>query len=190
MGALKVWDGSAWQTATGQGTNGTNGQGVPVGGTIGQVLTKKSVTDFDTQWASPSGEIVYTQITAPVQILNSAASSSHQVVPPTAIAYDGTPIMIEFYSPSVLTPNITGGHIMFNVFDGVTDLGYLGDILCTQPVVQAAVSLRRRFVPTAGVHSYQITAWTPTPVANGGYVYAGTGGVALWPPAFMRITRA
>lgn len=37
------------------GTNGTNGVGVPVGGTTNQVLRKKSATDFDTEWATPSG---------------------------------------------------------------------------------------------------------------------------------------
>lgn len=34
------------------GEDGQNGQGVPTGGTTGQVLTKKSGTDYDTEWAS------------------------------------------------------------------------------------------------------------------------------------------
>ncbi len=34
---------------------GTPGQGVPIGGTIGQVLTKNSSTNYDTYWATPSG---------------------------------------------------------------------------------------------------------------------------------------
>jgi hypothetical protein len=37
------------------GDAGTAGQGVPVGGTSGQVLTKNSATNYDTGWASPSG---------------------------------------------------------------------------------------------------------------------------------------
>lgn len=49
------------------GTNGTNGTdgadgadgapgvGVPTGGTTGQVLTKASGTDYDTQWETPTG---------------------------------------------------------------------------------------------------------------------------------------
>ena len=37
------------------GPPGTNGQGVPVGGTTGQVLSKVSATNFDTQWSAPSG---------------------------------------------------------------------------------------------------------------------------------------
>ena len=37
------------------GSNGTNGVGVPAGGTTGQVLKKKSNTDYDTEWSDESG---------------------------------------------------------------------------------------------------------------------------------------
>ena len=40
--------------ATGpQGATGPAGEGVPTGGSIGQVLTKLSATDYDTDWLSP-----------------------------------------------------------------------------------------------------------------------------------------
>ena len=32
------------------GTDGANGQGVPIGGTAGQILSKNSTTDYDTSW--------------------------------------------------------------------------------------------------------------------------------------------
>lgn len=38
-----------------QGPKGDPGKGVPAGGTTGQVLTKKSATDYDTEWKTPSG---------------------------------------------------------------------------------------------------------------------------------------
>lgn len=38
-----------------QGNAGANGQGVPVGGMAGQVLQKINGTDYNTQWATPSG---------------------------------------------------------------------------------------------------------------------------------------
>lgn len=34
----------------GIGANGKNGAGVPTGGVEGQVLIKKTVTDYDTEW--------------------------------------------------------------------------------------------------------------------------------------------
>ena len=37
-----------------QGPAGANGQGVPVGGTAGQVLTKNTATNFDTSWQTPA----------------------------------------------------------------------------------------------------------------------------------------
>ena len=37
------------------GPEGPAGPGVPAGGTAGQVLTKKSGTDYDTEWKDPSG---------------------------------------------------------------------------------------------------------------------------------------
>lgn len=43
------------------GAPGANGQGVPTGGSAGQVLTKQSGTDFDTDWEDPataSGDVV------------------------------------------------------------------------------------------------------------------------------------
>lgn len=37
------------------GTDGADGEGVPVGGTTGQVLAKTSDTDFDTEWVDQTG---------------------------------------------------------------------------------------------------------------------------------------
>jgi hypothetical protein len=37
------------------GVPGANGQGVPTGGTTGQVLAKVNATDYNTQWVTPSG---------------------------------------------------------------------------------------------------------------------------------------
>lgn len=38
-----------------KGDTGAAGQGVPTGGTTGQVLQKKSGTNYDTEWVTPSG---------------------------------------------------------------------------------------------------------------------------------------
>ena len=38
-----------------KGDPGAPGKGVPAGGTAGQVLTKKSGTDYDTEWKDPTG---------------------------------------------------------------------------------------------------------------------------------------
>ena len=53
---ITVTDKSGTTTATVEnGRPGLAGQGVPAGGTAGQVLTKKSGTDYDTEWKDPTG---------------------------------------------------------------------------------------------------------------------------------------
>lgn len=42
-----------------QGPAGAAGEGVPTGGTLGQVLTKISATDYDTEWSSPGAASNY-----------------------------------------------------------------------------------------------------------------------------------
>lgn len=37
----------------------SGGQGVPTGGTTGQILTKKSDTDYDTEWSDINGKVLY-----------------------------------------------------------------------------------------------------------------------------------
>jgi hypothetical protein len=53
---FKIGDGLTAWTSLGYGgiagTAGTNGQGVPTGGTVGQVLRKNSSTNYDTSWVS------------------------------------------------------------------------------------------------------------------------------------------
>lgn len=50
----KVWDGSDWQEIAGipgaAGVNGTNGVGVPAGGSTNAILAKTSSTDYNTAW--------------------------------------------------------------------------------------------------------------------------------------------
>lgn len=59
---ITVTDKSGTTTATiengapgGKGDPGPAGVGIPTGGTAGQVLTKKSGTDYDTEWKDPTG---------------------------------------------------------------------------------------------------------------------------------------
>ena len=46
MSQLKIKNGNNWESIP------ASGMGVPSGGTTGQVLSKVSGTDFDTQWVS------------------------------------------------------------------------------------------------------------------------------------------
>lgn len=47
-GALKIWDGSAWQTLT----YGTAGTSLPAGGATNSLLAKQSAADSDAMWTT------------------------------------------------------------------------------------------------------------------------------------------
>jgi hypothetical protein len=54
-GSYQVLGGTAKNGTNGEnGTNGADGIGVPAGGTTGQILAKKSNTDYDTEWEDGS----------------------------------------------------------------------------------------------------------------------------------------
>lgn len=52
---LMTVDGGTSVIAVLAGREGPTGQGVPAGGTTGQVLTKQSNSDYDTDWETPTG---------------------------------------------------------------------------------------------------------------------------------------
>jgi hypothetical protein len=65
MGSMKIWNGTAWEVASQQGPAGP--VVLPVGGTTGQVLAKRSASDYDTAWSqagsrqfSSGGTVGYT----------------------------------------------------------------------------------------------------------------------------------
>lgn len=62
------------------GTDGADGQGVPIGGTTGQILEKIDATDFNTQWADPSAG----------QTEASIAQTAHGFVVGEALHHNGT----------------------------------------------------------------------------------------------------
>jgi hypothetical protein len=135
------------------------------------------------------GEVFYNQITAPVLLTNGAASAAQMVIAGSATVYDGRPVIVEFSSPGILTPNAAGASVMLNLWDANTDLGYFGQVLATSPQIQVGATFRRRITPTAGTHTYQIVGWRTVGGASG-TVQAGPGGIDQFCPAFLRIVRA
>lgn len=116
-----------------KGANGTNGQGVPTGGTAGQVLTKVDGTDYNTQWSTPQSgggnpiyrassaatylSVIYNHINTgsnyfPLSITRIAASKvgfGYGNYVRSAYSYDrdGTALEQYFNSVSVLSFNVT-----------------------------------------------------------------------------------
>jgi hypothetical protein len=163
----------------------------PVAGQLSALDTAGGQLEYwtGTAWAAVTGEISYTQITASVTVNTASAAGANLIVADSARTYDGSPIMIEFFAPAAGSPNVTNGQMLFNLYDGATDLGWMGQVLGSTSQVQVPVHLRRRLVPAAGSHTYRVGAYLPV-VATGAGVVAGVGGPGVFPPAFLRITRA
>lgn len=134
------------------------------------------------------GELYTHEPTAPVPITNGSAAQSHLVAGGGAWTFDGSPVLIEFYAPQAQTGAAAGASLMLQLFDGATDLGYWGQ--CISPaaaVLTAPVNLRRRLVPTAGSHTYRVTAWVPT--GHPGNIGMGPGGAGQLAPGLFRVSR-
>jgi len=135
-------------------------------------------------------ELAYTQITATVTITATTAAAAQLVINSGTRNYDGTPIMIEFFSEYIEVPS--GQWVVGELWDGSTDLSQhweVGPGGASGSMGSAGVLARRRLTPTAGSHNYQMRGWLTG--AGTGKVDAGLGtSSGTNAPAYMRITRA
>lgn len=73
-GRTWTWNGTGWAaTTTTYGPQGPAGQGVPTGGTAGQILAKNSATDYDTSWITNYTENLEVTVKAAVAITKGQA---------------------------------------------------------------------------------------------------------------------
>jgi hypothetical protein len=162
----------------------------PVTGQLTALDTAPGVVDYWTgsAWALAAGgaELAVAQITANVVITNLSAAGSQLVVAAPALVYDGRPVLIEFFSPNVLTPSVASGAIHLLVADGGTQVAEIA-LVAAVSQISTPVHARLRITPTAASHTYQVFAWVS---AGTGQVNAGTGTAGSMAPAVLRITRA
>ena len=82
---------------------------------------------------------------------------------------------------------------MFNLYDGTTDLGRLGQVGgfvgSATDVISVAFFGRRFFTPTAATHTYHVRGWK-TSAGVTATVNSGAGGASTQVPSYYRITMA
>lgn len=69
-------DGMSYEFTVTNGENGTDGAGVPTGGTTGQVLTKKSNSNYDTEWKDVSGGVTPQDVDNAIGAVNGIVNAS------------------------------------------------------------------------------------------------------------------
>lgn len=180
MGAMKVWDGTTWQTVApfSERASCFVGPDAPVGTAYAGDLWWD--TD-DPTIAYPGAELAYNQITANVTLSATTAATAALVVDGVTRTYDGSPVVVEFFATAVGAP--AGQYSVIQLWDGTTDLAtQLGQVGGGSATV-AALYGRRRLTPTVGSHNYRALGWV---TGGNGTVYSNT---AAYAPAFIRVTR-
>ncbi len=130
-------------------------------------------------------DIAYVEFTADVTITSTVEATPTDVVSAGAITFAATPIEISFFTSALETAAATSASVVVNLWDGATNLGRIGQITTSAAAVsRAPMNVVTRLTPTAGSHTYKITAYQ----ANGnGLVRGGTGGSGNYRPGYIRI---
>ena len=137
-------------------------------------------------------ELGYTQITAPVNIASTTEATGTTILSPGAITFDGAPVLLHLFCYQVQTDTTGAGDpAVLSLFEGATQITRLIYTQCATNGVQAilgGLNAFYRFSPTAGSHTYTITAFSTTTTGTP-KVAAGNGGTGLPPPSFVRFTK-
>ena len=138
--------------------------------------------------AALNREIAYVEFTSLVSVTATVEASAQDVVSSGAIAYDGSRIKVEFFSPEVEVGSTAGSFVVLNLFDGSTDLGRIGLVENSATgVVGAPVYCQRYLTPSVATHTYKIVAWR---VNSNGSVHGSAGGTGADLPGFIRVSAA
>ena len=165
-------------------------------GSNGQVLTANSAATTGNDWEYPPGyQLNYTEITTGVNVTSTTESSGTTIISPGAITFDGGAVMVRFFS-FCKAPQGGATALVVSLFEGSTQISRIA--FCEpvisggtgSPVVSYVGSLvgEYHFTPSAGSHTYTITAHVSTTTGTPA-IQAGSGGTAGTPPAFVRFTK-
>lgn len=140
----------------------------------------------------PGWEIGYTQITAPVNVASTTESTGTTIISPGALTFDGSPVICHFFAPYVKIDSVAAGDsVVVSLFEGATQIGRL--LLATTFAAGIQFDGARtgllRFTPSAGSHTYTVTAHA-TSTTGTPQVGAGVGGTGAYVAAFVRFTKA
>lgn len=134
----------------------------------------------------PGYQLDYVATTTSVSVTATTSATATTILTGTSQAYDGSAIIVTFYSPGLTIGTNT---INVNLYDGSTELG----ILVSGNPGAASSSFRwpccvssPPFTPTVATHQYIIRAYVD---AGTGTVGAGAGTLGLKYPAYLRITK-
>lgn len=138
----------------------------------------------------PGYQLNRTQIISPVNIVSTTEATGTTIISPGAITFDGTEVMVEFFAPLVLSDSAAQGDTAtICLFEGATQIARIAVWNTVTTFMQGLPCVGKYcFTPTAGPHTYTITAFA-TSTTGTPRVFAGSGGTNGYAPAFVRFTK-
>jgi Pectate lyase superfamily protein len=139
----------------------------------------------------PGKEVGYDPITATVNVTGTVPTAPTTIITCPARTFDGLPVLLEFFSPRVVTPNnVAGANIHIGLYESGNLIAELGQLQTpAAATLTAPFPAALRFTPSAGSHTYTIGAWV-TSTTGTPAVTAGTGAGGSNAPTFARWTKA
>ena len=135
----------------------------------------------------PGYQIGYDQITATVNVTSTTEASGTTIIGGSAYTFDGGLIMAEFFTPWAIAPSVAGG-LVVSLFEGSTEIAKIGELSGSGTQPATAFCARYPFTPSAGSHTYTVTAFVSS-TSGTPRISAGAGGTATFSPAFLRLTK-
>lgn len=154
------------------------------GGASGQMLEAADASDV--QYAYPPGhEYARNAFAADVPVTATTAATANTVVTGTAVVYDGTPILVEFFAPYGI--NVPGSLLNIELYDGATPVATMC-AMGAAAAIDTPLNGKVPITPTAGSHTYSARAWTGS--AGTATVKAGAGsGAGVLVNGWIRVTK-
>ena len=139
----------------------------------------------------PGYEFGYDQITSPVNVGSTTESSGTTIISCAAHWFDGGIVLAHFWCPYVNEDlNAAGDKVFVSLFEGATQLARIltATTLSTTSYGEFSQSGAYRFTPTAGLHTYTVTAHASS-TSGTPSIGAGAAGTGAHAPAFIRFTK-
>ena len=136
-----------------KGDTGATGAGIPTGGTTGQILAKKTGTDYDTEWQNPSGGTVTDVQVNGTSVLSSGVANITPSSLDFAVTVSGTTPSItgasgtRYICGEVTTLDITPPSS--GIIDVVFESGSTATVLTVTPPTGMTMKWANGFDPTA-----------------------------------------
>lgn len=143
--------------------------------------------------ASPGYEIGYDQVTSVVSVTNgSSEGSPDTLITCASHTFDGDPVMVTFFAPSVTLAGNSGTVWGVGLYESGSEISRLTSWTFSN---SAAINRQEitgvlRFTPSAGSHTYTVGGFKLSGTASGGGIGGGSGSGANYPPMFVRFTKA